>query len=286
MIRLDFESIRKEFLDVYASVRNLSDEDILRGSGWDFGASYEGLAQLGAILVTEQLASNILANSRFRQTAKRLGHIVSLLEQRRELDYAELVCTSTAPLACLKSLPSYPVYSQEVEMEVGASGVGASDTLLFLGSGPFPFSLILYARKHCVRGIGVERNAHFAEISRKVVLALGLEGQIRIVHGDHFSLARLPECTLTIIAHQAEPKEEIFAQLFSVVDDGARIAYRTLDDGAGEDLNLGAVLRRAQLLEQSAEASAGAYGFKEILRVRPAPPVVTSFVLSLKEVKR
>jgi hypothetical protein len=286
MTELDFESIRKEFLDAYDSVRDLSDEDILRGSGSDFGASHEALARLGSILVTEQLASNILANPRFRHTAKRLGHIVSLLEQRRELDYAELVCASAAPFTCLRSLPSYPVYSQEVEMAVRASGIGASDSVLFLGSGPIPFSLILYAHKHHVRGIGVERNAHYAEISRRVVLALGLEGQIGVIHGDHFSLSMPPECTLIIIGHQAEPKAEIFAQLFNVLDDGARIAYRTFDDGAGEELNLGAVLRRAQVLEQSAEPSADAYGFREILRVRPMPPVVTSFVLSLKEHKR
>jgi hypothetical protein len=279
---LEFELVRKEFLDVYASVRELSDEDILRGSDWDFGASYDGLARLGGIFVTEQVASDILANPRFRQTAKRLGHIVSLLEQRRELDYAELVCSSADAPACLKSLPSYPIYSQEVDMEVRASGVDASDTILFLGSGPLPFSLILYARKHRIRGIGVERNAHHVAISRRVLSALGLQDQVRIVHGDHLSLPKPLECRLLVVGLQAEPKEEIFAQLCSVLNDGARMAYRMLDDHADDELNLGAVLRRAELLDRPDEGT-GAYGFKEILRVGPSPPVVTSFVLTLRE---
>ena len=144
----------------------------------------------------------------------------------------------------------------------------------------------MYALKHHVRGIGLERNAHYAAISRRVVLALGLEDQIEIVQGDHFSLRTPPQCNLIIVGHQAEPKEEIFAHLYGIMDDGTRMAYRTLDDGAGEELNLGAVLRRAQLLDQSAGATAGAYGFTEVLTVRPVPPVVNSFVLTQKEAKR
>ena len=137
--RVDFESIRKQFLDVYTSVRDLSDDDILRSSGWDFGASYEGLASLGALLVTEQLAYEILANPRFLQTARRLGHIVNLVEQRRELDFAELVCASVSPLECLKSLSSYPTYSKEIESEVGASALRSVGYGSVPGKRPCPF---------------------------------------------------------------------------------------------------------------------------------------------------
>ena len=95
-------------------------------------------------------------------------------------------------------------------MESEGGELSPGNRVVFLGSGPLPLTLIsLYTQYH-IQGIGIERNAKYADLSRKLLTSLGLKGHIRIMEGNHFDLPLQEKCHLIMIGAEALPKEEIF----------------------------------------------------------------------------
>lgn len=277
-----YEKIRNEFLEFYATVRDLSDEEILNVPNDTFNNTYNRLLSLGSIIVDNSLAEKILMNQAFQETANRLIRIHELTEQRLEFDEAKFLRNSSNPLSCFSLLPSYPGYQQAVEMEYLGAELKRGDRVSFLGSGPLPWTPILLYQKHGVESIGIERNLEFAEFSREIVEILGLSKHIQIIHGDHFSLPVSGMSDLILVGYRAEPKTEVFNHLAKKLNIGTRVAYRIPEGESNVKLNLSGLIRRIQLSKDFKGSDFIPSVFVEYRRIRPMPPVDNSLVLTIK----
>jgi precorrin-6B methylase 2 len=206
-----------------------------------------------------------------------------MIEQRCELDMARAVAGSADAWETLRSLPAYPSYLQEVNMEYRGAELKRGDRIAFLGSGPLPITLILLYQEHGVEGIGIERNPQYAEMSQDIVNKLGLADHIKIIEGDHFSLPLREQCELLMLAYRAAPKEEIFAHLARTFEDGTKIAFRTVVEESSNGQQTPADLlyfiqRNSYFKSQSLPPE-----FREYRLIRPEPPVMNALLMTVKE---
>ena len=276
-----FDQIRRRFWEAYVTLRDLSDEEILSGPDEVFKTAYEHLCDLGTVNLNGD-TKTILSNSYAQNIAARLIHLIEMIEQRFELDEARLVNSSVDPWGFLKTLPSYPAYVQEINMEYRGAELKKGDKVVFLGSGPLPITPILFYQKHGVESVGIEKNPLYAELSQHIINRLGLADQIKIVKGDHFSLPLRPKYELLLLAYRAEPKEEIFAHLAKVLEGRAKVAYRVPERSSNGHLTLADLVF---FIQQNGyfDSNGLPSEFREYCRIRPEPPNINALVMTIKE---
>ena len=133
----------------------------------------------------------------------------------------------------------------------------------------FLMSLICLYRQYGIESTGIEYSPEYVALSVKLVKALGLDGHIRIVHGNHFSLPLKERCRLVMVGADALPKEEIFAYLAKVLCPGEMISYRIYEKG------LRCLLDDQSVFDLPPQ-------FSECARIRPQPPVNNTLVFAVK----
>ncbi len=269
----EFESIKNDFLDIYAAIRDLTDDEILNGPEDIFRSHFERLQRLIARDVEDHLADELLYDRGFRSITKHISHLKTLNGLRMEIKHAQSIIAALDPWIAVQGFTYYPNYLRLADMEYRGADLKPGDRVVFLGSGPLPLSLICLCKQYGVQGIGIEQVPQYAKLSQKLVEALELTEYIQIVQGNHFSLPLNEECMLVMVAADAGPKDEIFAHFAKTLPNGARLSYRIYEKG----------LRR--LMDDQANFDPP-LAFKECLRIRPEPPVNNTSVFLVKDIKR
>jgi len=254
------ESITEEIVAIHHSIKDFVDREIYQDPSGHLKAVFQQLDYLIALDVDNISAEGILSNSRFNSAFDAISTFRSQYTAELEAEQANSILKSRDPWNALTNFTYLPNYIQLAQTESMGAGLKPGDTVLFLGSGPLPLTLIVLCHQHGLNGIGIEQYPERVELSRRVLEKLGLSSQIRIIHGNHLMLplAEVPE--LIMVAAQAEPKNEIFDHLAGVLPAGTKISYRTYEKGLRRMLD---TFYRYELPGP----------LREYLRIPPEPPV-------------
>lgn len=260
--------IRRGFLDIDDAVGHLSHEDILNRPAHEFEFHFQRLQQLIAEDVDKESITALLGDNDFLRVARRLSRLKTSNGLKMEIAFAKSVAAADDPWERLEKFPYYKNYLELAGMEFQGACLAPEDRVVFLGSGPMPLSLICLYTQFGVRGIGIEKEAAYAGLSREVLSSLGLNAHIRIIHGDHFSLPL--DAALVMVGADAVPKDEIFAHLGRSLPGNARISYRIYEKGLRQFMERLSSFRVPGNIE-------------EYRRIRPVPPVQNTSVFLVKK---
>lgn len=268
---LSFAEIRSELLDIHGAVRDLSDEDILHAPAAILGPPFSQLDRLAALEVKVEVLAKILAAAELEPVLSAISRLRNIYGLRLEIELAHALLASSNPWASLQEFTFYENYLQLAAMEQQGAGLKADDRIIFLGSGPLPLSLILLCSRYGLKGIGIEQQDSYVELSQQVVEHLGLAKRITIIDGNHFALPLQEEFRLVMVAAMARPREEIFLHLAQNLPGGSLVSFRLYEKG----------LRR--LLDREGDADfILPTEFNNYCRIRPQPPVNNTVVVVRK----
>ena len=255
------ESITEEIVAIHHSIKDFVDREIYQDPSGHLKAVFQQLDYLIALDIDNRSAEDILSNSRFNSAFDAISTFRSRYTAELEAEQANSILKSKDPWNALTNFTYLPNYIQLAQTECRGAGLKPGNTVLFLGSGPLPLTLIVLCHQHGTGGIGIEQDPGRAELSRRVIEKLGLSSQIKIIRGNHQTLPLPLEETpdLIMVAAQAEPKKEIFDHLASVLPAGTKISYRTYEKGLRRMLD---TFYRYELPER----------LREYQRISPEPP--------------
>lgn len=260
--------IKKEFLDIYAALTHVSPRGLLEGKHEDIYHCFNRLDRLAAADIDDSRAESL---RRDPETANVMDHISRLKRAnglRMEIQNATTVISSPSPWDTVRQFVYYPNYMELARMEYTGANLCPGDRVVFLGSGPMPLTLVCLCVRYKIWGIGIEKFTEYAQLSRRLIKALGLEEQISIIEGSHFSLPLAKPCRLIMVGADALPKDEIFTHLSKSLEHGTALSYRIYEKG----------LRR--LLDVQSNFTLPP-GIRETARVRPRPPVNNTSVFTV-----
>ncbi|PXF58465.1 MAG: methyltransferase [Candidatus Methanogaster sp.] len=262
------ESIIKELSTMYSVTRDIKDQEILHSTSNRLKTFFRRLDYLAALDLDDKSAEDILSAPEFDLALESIVRFRNLYSLRLETANANSILDSEDPWDALKRFTHFSNYLQLALTEYQGSGLEPGDSVVFIGSGPLPLSLIMLCHQHGLRGIGIEQEPARARLSRRVLMQLGLSDQIEIIEGNHFGLPS-NGCKLVMVAAAAEPKKEIFDHLANMIPAGTKISYRIYEKGLRRLLETSSFL---ELPEQ----------FEEYLRIRPKPPVNNTVIFLTK----
>ena len=254
------ESITEEIVAIHHSIKDFVDREIYQDPSGHLKAVFQQLDYLIALDVDNRSAGDILSNSRFNSAFDAISTFRSQYTAELEAEQANSILKSRDPWNTLTDFTYLPNYIQLARTEYRGAGLKPGNTVLFLGSGPLPLTLIVLCHQHGLNGIGIEQYPERAELSRQALEKLGLSNQIRIINGNHQTLPMEETPDLIMVAAQAEPKNEIFDHLAGVLPAGTKISYRTYEKGLRRMLD---TFYRYELPGP----------LREYLRIPPEPPV-------------
>ena len=115
-----------------------------------------------------------------------------------------------------------------ITTEIKLAQIEKQDRLLFIGSGAFPISAILFGKLTDCSVDCYEKNADHARLSSEVVSYLGLSDRIRIENRKAEYLIN-NNYSIVVIAVLAKPKNEIFKRVIEEISTCAKLICRTSD---------------------------------------------------------
>ncbi len=252
--------ITEEIVAIHHSIKDFVDREIYQDPSGHLKAVFRQLDDLIALDIDDRSAEDILSNSRFNSAFDAISTFRSQYTAELEAEQAESILKSRDPWKTLTDFTYLPNYIQLAQTECQGAGLKPGDTVLFLGSGPLPLTLIVLCHQHGLNGIGIEQYPERAELSMRVLEKLGLSSQIRIISGNHLMLPLEEMPDLIMVAALAEPKKEIFDHLASVLPAGTKISHRIYEKGLRQMLD---TFYHYELPER----------LREYLRIPPEPPV-------------
>jgi hypothetical protein len=253
------ELITEEIVTIYYSIKDFVDREVYQDPTGNLKDVFQRLDYLIALDLNNMSTEAILSNSRFNSAFDAISTFRSEYTAELEVDQANSILKSRDPWETLTNFRYLPNYIQLARTESWGAGLKPGNTVLFIGSGPLPLTLIVLCHQHGTRGIGIEQYPERAELSRRVLEKLGLSRGIRVINGNHLTLPLEETPELIMVAAQAEPKNEIFDHLASVLPAGTKISYRTYEKGLRRMLD---TFARYELPGR----------LREYLRVHPEPP--------------
>ena len=253
------ELITEEIVTIYYSIKDFVDREVYQDPTGNLKDVFQRLDYLIALDLNNRSTEAILSNSRFNSAFDAISTFRSEYTAELEVDQANSILKSRDPWETLTNFRYLPNYIQLARTESWGAGLKPGNTVLFIGSGPLPLTLIVLCHQHGTRGIGIEQYPERAELSRRVLEKLGLSREIRVINGNHLTLPLEETPELIMVAAQAEPKNEIFDHLASVLPAGTKISYRTYEKGLRRMLD---TFARYELPGR----------LREYLRVHPEPP--------------
>ena len=267
--RLD--NIKNKFFDIYSAICDFTDNEIMHGPVELFRSHFERLNMIAAIDVDDCAVQIMIRDRKFRPVIKHIAHLKRGFGLRMEIDAARSIIKSVDSWSLIKNFMFYPNYVELAHMEKKGANFDNKDRIAFIGSGPLPLSLIFLCKLYGVECIGMEQLSEYAEISRKVIQALGLTNHISIISGNHFSLPLNQKIKLVMVGADASPKDEIFDRLAKALPDGTKVSYRIYEKG----------LRR--ILDDQSSFNIPPE-LTEYTRIRPKPPVNNTSVFLIKNI--
>lgn len=266
---MTLDSIKSEFLQIHDLLGDLTDEQIGKEPDHLYCSHFERLNRLAAIHVEDEIVQGLLSDPEMQVAVPVISRLKRINALRLEIKCAESIIADPDPWARLEQFVYYPNYIELARMEYRGAKLNPQDRVVFLGSGPLPLSLICLYRQYGIESTGIEQTPEYVALSGKLVKTLGLDGHIRIVHGDHFSLPIKAPCRLVMVGADALPKEDIFAHLAKALCPGEMISYRIYEKG------LRRFLDDQSVFDLPPE-------FSECARIRPQPPVNNTSVFAVK----
>jgi hypothetical protein len=264
------EEIKQQLSEIYSACRGLTENQILGDAKDLFLPHTETLNRLATLDIDDRLVDTLIADSSLQAAIEQIARLKRVHGLRMERQRAQAIIDCAAPWEMLEGFIYYPNYLQLAEMESRGADLRTDDRVVFLGSGPLPLSLIALVQRCAIKGVGVEKDALSADLSRKVLATLALSEKIEIITGDHFGLPLADPCRLVMVGADAVPKEEIFAHLSRTLPLGGKLSYRIYEKG----------LRRLFDMDHVGELP---LGLREYRRIRPRPPVNNTSVFVVKE---
>ncbi|MGP8336880.1 MAG: nicotianamine synthase family protein [Methanosarcinaceae archaeon] len=265
------EKLIEDIFDIYLSIKDLNDKEVLQDSSNHLRTIFQRLDRLISINIDGKSAETILFDSSFNLAFDAITRFRSLYTAKLEIEHAHSILESKYPMEMFKNFNYISNYLKLSRTEFQGAGLKPGDSIVFLGSGPLPLTLMVLCQWYGLKGTGIEQDPDRAELSRKVLEKLGLSDQIEIINGDHLTLPLKSESDLIMVAAQAEPKKEIFNHLAMVLPEGTKLSYRIYEKGLRRLLDTFSFF---EFPEQ----------FEEYLRVRPEPPVNNTVVFVTKEI--
>jgi hypothetical protein len=264
------ETIKAQLLAIYSECRHISAQQILDDQQDPFCRQMETLNRLATLDVDDHQVDALVADKALKPVIEKIAALKQIHGLRLERQRAAAIIGSRNPWETLKGFVYYPNYLQLAEMEFRGAELSADELVVFLGSGPVPFSLISMVRRYAVTGVGIERDPFNADLSLQVIDRLQLGGKIEILLGDHYTLPLSRYCNLVMVGADATPKEEIFAHLARTLPAEMKLSFRIYEKG----------LRR---LFDRDHFGGLPHPLKEYRRIRPQPPVNNTSVFVVKE---
>ena len=210
-------------------IKNYTREMLAALSPEDLYKLYQILDDLAHMEAGANLAGLILKEPDIQRELPAISSYYSTFFDIHEVHLAEELLKSDDPWETLKSFPLYTRYEILVRNQIEAMHIAANSTLVFIGCGPVPISLILMSHLFGIQSVGIDKFSESVKPSRKVIQCLGLEKEIEIVHGDNFHLKEL-DWDLVLVSALAEPKARIFQSLRQILKERGRhvpVIFRT-----------------------------------------------------------
>lgn len=171
-------------------------------------------------------AKHILDDEKMNKALKLIRKFYVYIGARLETENALKILESDDPEETLNSFHFYDRYIGLINNESQLVRFNDKKTVVFLGSGPLPLTLIMFNSVFGCKCIGIECQEEVAILSRKVLESLGLDKDIEIVTGDERIIKDL-DYDILMIAALAEPKERVFSNIWEYVDETTPVIYRT-----------------------------------------------------------
>jgi len=119
----------------------------------------------------------------------------------------------------------YYKFEDLVKLEIKLAGIDAHSKVLFIGSGPFPMSPILYQKHAGCQVVGLEKEADYADTSRQLITSMGLVDSITINTGLGQEFTN-DSYTHVIAGLQALPKDVILERIHEQLPTGTTVICR------------------------------------------------------------
>ncbi len=265
--------VKDEFLDIYSSICNLTDKEILYKPADTFRLHFERLNSLAAIDIDDQDVEEILYDKKLKPVIKHISCLKKIYGLKMEIEFVQSIIDAPDPWGLLKRFKFYPNYLELAHMEYKGGVLKPNDMVVFIGSGPLPMSLVSLYKQYGIKGIGIEQIPKYANLSQNLIKALELTDSIRIISGNHLSLPAHEKVQMVMVGADARPKNEIFTYFAKTLDNGIKLSYRIYEKG------LRRLLDDKPVLDIPRE-------FKEYARIRPKPPVNNTSVFLIKNIDR
>ena len=171
-------------------------------------------------------AKHILEDEKMNKALKLIRKFYVYIGARLETENAFTILNSPNPKETLDSFHFYDRYIGLIENESQLVKFNNEKTLVFIGSGPLPLTLIIFNKIFRCKCIGIEIEEEIVDLSREVLKKLNLDEEIEIIHGNERSIENL-DYDILMVAALAEPKEKVFANIWELIDEKTPIVYRT-----------------------------------------------------------
>jgi hypothetical protein len=171
-------------------------------------------------------AKHILDDEHMNKALKIIRKFYVNLGSRLETEQALAILEAEDPWKIIESFHFYKRYQGLIKNENKLVKFSTDETVIFIGGGPFPLSLILLNKFFGCKCISIEIIPEVAELSKKVISKLGLSSDIEVLVGDEKLLKDI-DYDILMVAALAEPKEKVFANIWGLVDTSTPIIYRT-----------------------------------------------------------
>lgn len=155
---------------------------------------------------------------------KKIQLLYENFESHLEINFAKEILSNN--ISDYREYFLYKRFLGLITSEIKLAQIQKEDKLLFIGSGPFPISAILFSK---LTGCSIdcyEKNADHARLSSEVISHLGLANKIRIKNRKGEYLIN-NNYSIVVIALLAKPKNEIFRKVIEEISLYVKLICRT-----------------------------------------------------------
>lgn len=121
----------------------------------------------------------------------------------------------------LEQYPQWGNYLKVIERELNAIRIYLGDLLrrktLLIGGGPIPLTAIILAQKYNLPSVVLDNDAEAIDLSEKLIIALGLQQQVTIIHSSGENFKTYHEYSLIFVAALAGIHSEEKQRIFTVI---------------------------------------------------------------------
>lgn len=157
-------------------------------------------------------------------TLGKLQQLYERFETELENEFAQKVLDGN--VTAETDYPLYARFKRLVKAEIDLARIRPSDKVLFIGSGPFPISAMLFSQLTSVSVDCYDKSLEACGTSQKVVNSLGFADRINILNTSGED-GRVYDYNVIIVALLAQPKEKIMTNIWFHAPPDVKVICRT-----------------------------------------------------------